>query len=145
MQRLKERLGPVAFVIDYLGLIEVPYAKGPYEAATKASRTLRIHALKEDVAVVVVHQLSRSMEKEKRPPAMHDLRDSGQIEQDATHIMFLHQERISEENDQVRDCVAILAKARRGGAPCVQQMRLIANISRFTQRAPGVQERGSPA
>ena len=132
MARLNETLKPVAFVIDYLGLIEVPYTKDEYQAMSKASRQLRVWALNNGVAVMCLHQLNRAMAKEKRPPSMHDLRGSGQIEQDATHIVFLHEEKVE---DQVRDCTAILAKARRGGAPAVQQLRMLADISRFTQRA----------
>jgi replicative DNA helicase len=48
---------------------------------------------------IMLSQLSRRAEQEKRRPVMSDLRDSGAIEQDADIIWFLHREKIN-TNDQ---------------------------------------------
>lgn len=141
LSMLKQKHDPAAVVIDYLGLIDVPYAKNEYEAVGKASRVMRTWARRNETAMVMVHQLNRASEKDNRPPKMHDLRGSGQIEQDATHIAFLHLEKVHE--DSRRDIACILAKSRRGGAPAVQLLTLDGACSRFVARAPSA-ERATP-
>lgn len=81
-------------VVDYLQLLS-PDTKGrsQYEAVSEISRGLKAIAKDSGVAILALAQLSREVEKrnEKRP-ALSDLRDSGQIEQDADSVMFLVRE-----------------------------------------------------
>lgn len=78
-------------IIDYLQLMS-PDSKGrsQYEAVSEVSRGLKAIAKDNDLAVFALAQLSRSVENrpEKRPQ-LSDLRDSGQIEQDADAVLFL--------------------------------------------------------
>lgn len=81
-------------IVDYLQLMS-PSRGGMslYESATEISRGLKLLAKDENLTVFALAQLSRDVEKrvEKRPVAS-DLRDSGQIEQDADVILFLYRE-----------------------------------------------------
>lgn len=81
-------------VIDYLQLM-AHSRKGmsPYEHASEVSVGLKQFAKSEGLAVMAVAQLSRDVEKrpDKRPMPS-DLRDSGQIEQDADVILFVYRE-----------------------------------------------------
>jgi replicative DNA helicase len=78
-------------IVDYLQLIspDTP-ARSEYEAVTEVSRTLKAMAKDENVAIMALSQLSRAVEQrgEKRPQ-LSDLRQSGQIEQDADAVLFL--------------------------------------------------------
>ena len=78
-------------VVDYLQLLS-PDTKGRsnYEAVSEVSRGLKALAKDHGVAVFALAQLSREVEKrpDKRPQ-LSDLRDSGQIEQDADAVLFL--------------------------------------------------------
>ena len=78
-------------IVDYLQLIspDTP-ARSEYEAVTEVSRTLKAMAKDEAVAIMALSQLSRAVEQrgEKRPQ-LSDLRQSGQIEQDADAVLFL--------------------------------------------------------
>ena len=46
------------------------------------------HGLK--IPVILLAQLGREVEKENRAPRLSDLRESGNIEQDADRVIFIH-------------------------------------------------------
>jgi len=78
-------------IVDYLQLLAPDYrTKNLYEATSLVSRGLKSLAKAEGVGVLALCQLSRQVEQrtDKRP-TLSDLRDSGQIEQDADAICFL--------------------------------------------------------
>ncbi|MBI0474238.1 hypothetical protein D9601_02515 [Sphingomonas sp. MA1305] len=81
-------------VIDYLQLLSPDgKAKSSYEAVSEISRGLKAIAKDAGVAILALAQLSREVEKRTdRRPQLSDLRDSGQIEQDADAVMFLVRE-----------------------------------------------------
>lgn len=76
-------------VIDYLQLIEEP-GRNPYEAATAISKKLHTLAQSVQVTVVALSQLARLDKQNPRYATMADLRESGQIEQDADTILLLN-------------------------------------------------------
>jgi replicative DNA helicase len=81
-------------VVDYLQLLR-PDGKtsSPYEAVSEVSRGLKMIAKMHDVGVMALAQLSRSVEqRENKRPMLSDLRDSGQIEQDADAVLFLYRD-----------------------------------------------------
>lgn len=76
-------------VVDYLQLMRVPKSSGRYEVITEISQALKEIAKENRVAVLALSQLSRAVEQraDKRPQ-LSDLRESGQIEQDADSVLF---------------------------------------------------------
>ena len=84
-------------IIDYLGLVSSGNSKSSdsrQEEVRKASLALKALARELKVPVIVVSQLSRSVEQrgENKRPILSDLRDSGSIEQDADVVMLLYRE-----------------------------------------------------
>ena len=84
-------------IIDYLGLISSGSSRSSdsrQEEVRKASLALKALARELKVPVIVVSQLSRSVEQrgENKRPILSDLRDSGSIEQDADVVMLLYRE-----------------------------------------------------
>jgi replicative DNA helicase len=76
----------VAFV-DYVQILSAP-GKDRYSQVTAASQALRQLASRLKIPIVVLAQFSREMEKrEKFQPSTRDLKESGQIEQDADVIL----------------------------------------------------------
>lgn len=80
-------------IVDYLGLIKGDPKVKRYEEVGEISRALKTIAKECDVAMVVLAQLNRECEKrEDKRPMLSDLRDAGDIEQDADHVMFVYRD-----------------------------------------------------
>lgn len=78
-------------VVDYLGLVRATDPRQlPVHAIAEISRQLKVVAITLGIAVIALSQLNRGPEADRRPPRLSDLRDSGAIEQDADHVLFLH-------------------------------------------------------
>ena len=86
---------PDLVAIDYLQLVE-PDSRlrmDRREVVTEVSRGLKFISRSLDVPVVAVAQLSRRPEERAdRRPQLADIRESGQIEQDADLVVFLYRE-----------------------------------------------------
>lgn len=81
-------------IIDYLQLLQ-PDGKprSAYESVSEVSRGLKALAKDAGVAILALAQLNRAVEqRDDKRPMLSDLRDSGQIEQDADAVIFLHRE-----------------------------------------------------
>ena len=89
-RRVKSRNGLSLIVVDYLQLISGDrYASSRENEISVISRGLKSMAKELEVPVIVLSQLNRDSEKEKRDPRLSDLRESGSIEQDADIVMLL--------------------------------------------------------
>lgn len=77
--------------IDYLQLIHQTGAKDRYSAVTEISMALHEFAQSTGTLVVALAQLNRETARTGIPPTAADLRESGQIEQDADAIILLAQ------------------------------------------------------
>jgi replicative DNA helicase len=91
--RLRALKPDVAF-IDYLGLIEDcnPRAgETKAQAVGRVTKALKQLAIELNIVIVILSQLNRaSVSEGNREPRLDDLRDSGDIEQDADRVIFLH-------------------------------------------------------
>lgn len=75
--------------VDYLQLLGSSHSSR-YESVTEISRRLKQTATRNQVAMLVLCQLNREVEKrEGNDPKLSDLRESGQIEQDADLVLML--------------------------------------------------------
>jgi replicative DNA helicase len=95
--RFEHRANPLGvIVVDYLSLIATdPSAKHQNRNLELGSYTRGFKALAKElgIPVVVLSQLNRSIENRADPkPKMSDLRDSGEIEQDADVIIMAHRD-----------------------------------------------------
>lgn len=78
-------------VVDYLQLLQPDQrARSAYESVSEVSRSLKVMAKDNALAIFALAQLSRDVERRAdKKPQLSDLKDSGQIEQDADAVMFL--------------------------------------------------------
>lgn len=75
--------------VDYLQLLSSDHGSR-YDSVTDISRRLKQCATRNNVALIVLCQLNREIEKrDGHEPKLSDLRESGQIEQDADTVLML--------------------------------------------------------
>lgn len=81
-------------VVDYLQLLRGDRRdESRYDLVSEASRRLKAMAKDYDVAVFALAQLNRSVEaREDKRPQLSDLKESGQLEQDADAVIFFYRE-----------------------------------------------------
>ena len=118
-QARAEHGGLGLIVVDYLQLMR---ADSRYDSRVQQvgemSRGLKILARELDVPVIALSQLSRGVEsRTDKRPMLSDLRESGQIEQDADLVMFIYRDEyyFPETTDRPGEAELIIAKHRNGG------------------------------
>lgn len=100
--------------IDYLQLMSSSERNDSlYRQVTEMTRRLKKLAKRLKIPIVLLCQLNRNSVSENRPPQMHDLRDSGSIEQDADIILML--DRLKDEQEQYTSKVNMYVRKNRGG------------------------------
>jgi replicative DNA helicase len=127
-RRLKSQFDIQMIVVDYLQLMDGTdkHTKGVNRDGEigKISRTLKSIAKELDVPVLALSQLSRTVESRPgvhgKRPIISDLRESGNIEQDADMVMFLYRPEYYGVTQDERGqstaglCELIIAKHRNG-------------------------------
>lgn len=122
-----KRAGCEVIFFDHMGLIRAEGHESRVRELGHITQELRQAAKRLDVAVVGLYQLNRANQIDKRPPSLHDLRGSGEIEENATHVLFLHNVTAVPEGAKppaTRTMQWIVPKnrnGRRGIAPCTSE------------------------
>jgi replicative DNA helicase len=93
-------------IIDHLGKVKpsARYSGNRNNEIGEITDGLKSLAREYDLAVVLLSQLSRQVEsRDDKRPILSDLRDSGNIEQDADCVMFLHRQAYYLERSEPAD------------------------------------------
>lgn len=103
-------------VIDYLGLVDLPQAERNDIAIGTITRGLKRLAKELQIPVLLLCQLSRKVEERgNKRPMLSDLRDAGQIEQDADVVVMLYRDKYYDPESVYGDVAEInIAKQRHG-------------------------------
>lgn len=106
-KEIKTKKGLEVIVIDHLGKITSEKNGSAYDQMKEISKKIKCIARELDVAMIVLCQLSRSVEqRQDKHPVMSDLRDSGNIEEDADTIGMLYRDgyyTAREKGERIRD------------------------------------------
>lgn len=105
---------PIYF-IDYLQLMTIE-GTDQVRGIGEITRQLKGLAKELDAPIILLSQLNRSLEQrpDKRP-LMSDLRQSGEIEQDADVIMFIYRDEVYNEDTPEKGIAEILVRKNRQG------------------------------
>ncbi len=124
----------IMVIIDYLQLITGnPVHKGNRtQEIGEISRTLKTMARQLDVCVIALSQLSRGVEqRQDKRPMMSDLRESGQIEQDADVIAFLYREDYYDRETENKNTIEIIIGKQRNGPVGSVELAFIKEYGKF--------------
>jgi replicative DNA helicase len=118
-------------IVDYLQLMVAGAGRDAprQEQVSAMSRAIKLMAREHHVPVVLLAQLNRDSVRDGKPPAVHHLRESGAVEQDADEIILLHRD---DDDPDLAGMVQLhLAKNRHGPTGKVL-LRWQPEISRIT-------------
>jgi replicative DNA helicase len=116
-RRLHARSELGLVIVDYLQLMRAEnHSDSRVEQVGQISRGLKMLARELKVPVIAVSQLSRGVEsRPDKKPLLSDLRESGQIEQDADLVMFIYRdEYYNRDSERPGEADIIIAKHRNG-------------------------------
>jgi len=115
-KRLQAQEGLDFVIVDYLGLVKTDTEfKQRNLAVSSISKGLKNLAYDLDVPVLALNQLNRDCEsRNDKRPLLSDLRESGDIEQDAHMVIFLYREHIYDKEADKREAEVIFRKNRSG-------------------------------
>ncbi len=146
-RRMHQQHGIKLFVIDYLQLVHstARRADNRQQEIAHISNGVKALAKELNVPVIVLAQLNRESEREKREPRLSDLRESGAIEQDADLVALLYRE-IKNKKDGEDDEDAghsydalpvnlLVAKQRNGPAGEIVRLTFLKGFTRFESAA----------
>jgi replicative DNA helicase len=143
-RRLHSRSPLGLVVVDYLQLMRPEdTSNSRVEQIGQISRGLKILARELNIPVIAVSQLSRAVEaRPDKKPLLSDLRESGQIEQDADLVMFIYRDEYYNRNESERpgEADVIVAKHRNGpvGEISLSFLERFPKFMNLTRREPDV-------
>src|SRR3989339_1061992 len=135
-RRLKMEKGLGMIMIDYLQLMS---GRGRVEnrvqEISEISRSLKTLAREIDVPVIALSQLSRAVEQRPdRRPRLSDLRESGEIEQTADLVMFIHREDYYNPQAERGNIAEIIIAKQRNGPVGTIELVFRKELAKFSSK-----------
>lgn len=98
---MKNDVGCDVYIVDYLQKIIPSKSDNRYQEVTKISNDIKRLTMAMKIPCIALAQLSRDSARTGKRPTLPDLKESGEIEQDASIVAFLHRpEYYGEMNDE---------------------------------------------
>lgn len=130
-RQVKRRFGLSLLIIDALGLMDYDSSRAVSELG-QITKTFKAFAKEMNIPVILLCQLSRKCEeRQDKRPVLSDLRDSGNIEQDADVVIMLYRDEYYNPNSQDKGIAEVLIRKNRQGKTGVIPLAFIGNQTRF--------------
>ncbi|MCX5748977.1 MAG: replicative DNA helicase [Candidatus Saganbacteria bacterium] len=137
-RRLKIEHGIGLVIVDFLQLMQTRgRSDNRVQEISEVARSLKTLARELDVPVLALSQLSRAIEqRQDRMPRLSDLRESGEIEQVADIVMFIHREDYyNPSSDKGNIAEIIIAKQRNGPTGSIELV-FRKEFTKFESKSP---------
>ncbi|WP_081570058.1 replicative DNA helicase [Moraxella catarrhalis] len=127
-------------LIDYMQLMRVPgMGDNKVNEMGEISRSLKALARELNCPVVALSQLNRKVEdRPNKRPLISDIRESGQIEQDADLILFVYRHHYyHQDKDDIKHLAEVIIGKNRQGERGKVPLKFIGEYVRFDDLIPG--------
>ena len=112
-RKLVYQHGIELLAIDYMGLVQ---GGQEYKTASENSRLCKVGARQLNLPIVALHQLKREVsERPDKHPQLTDLKQTGQIENDADLVLFLYREGYYQDTGLTEEPAELRIAAQRDG------------------------------
>ena len=130
-----EQEKPQYIIIDYVQLLRTQSRSGRTEEVQRISMELKALAMKYKIVVIELAQLSRAVEsRPDRRPTLSDLKETSQLEQDASGVMMLYRNSYYVENDEDKTKLELLIRKNRNGPVGVINYNFFGEIQKVGER-----------
>lgn len=137
VSRREKRMNDIdLIVIDHLQLVRGAGNKSRNDEVGVYTREFKAMAKELKIPVIVLSQLSRLLEQRtNKRPILSDLRDSGNIEQDADVVSFIYRDEVynQDENNPNRGKAELITAKQRQGPLGTTHLVWLARSTRFEQ------------
>lgn len=131
-RKIKRKHGLSMIVVDYLQLMRGEGDNRNQEIGG-ISRGLKSIAKEFDIPVIALSQLSRKVdERADKRPLNSDLRDSGEIEQDADQILFIYRDEVYNNESDFCGKAEIIVRKNRNGSIGEVMTNFSGELTRFS-------------
>lgn len=129
---LKQAKGLDVLIVDHLGLMDFP-RENMNISIGEITRQLKLLAKELDINIILISQLSRAVEQrgDKRP-MLSDLRDSGNIEQDADLVMFCYRDAYYHPETTDKNIMEVIVAKQRNGKTGTLKMAYADNMQKIS-------------
>ena len=133
-RRLKAEADVQLVVIDYLQLMRSSRKRveSRFQEISEIIRDVKAFARELNVPVIALSQLSRDIEKRQdQSPKLSDLRETGELEQTADLVLFIHREDYYDTSKQTASAAKLVIAKHRNGATGAIDLVFRKDVSRF--------------
>ena len=141
-RRLKIERGLGLVIVDYMQLMRGRQrVENRVQEISEIARSLKTLARELEVPVVALSQLSRAVEQRTdRIPRLSDLRESGEIEQTADVVMFIHREDYYNPQSERGNVAEIIIAKQRNGPVGTIELVFRKEIAKFSSKESRYEE-----
>jgi replicative DNA helicase len=133
LRRIKRKSGLAVVVIDYMQLMSTARPENRLQEVSEVSRSLKQIAKEFNCCVIAVCQLNRAAEsRTDKRPMLSDLRESGQLEQDADVVVMVHREAYYAPQTPIGNVAELLVRKCRDGETGTAWCLWNGELTRFT-------------
>jgi replicative DNA helicase len=132
LRKLMATTGADLCIMDYLGLMKSATKESRNQAIGEISRDTKQLAKELDMPLILLSQLNRENQRRSDPrPQLSDLRDSGDIEQNADMVIFIHRDAYYSETPQNANIAELIVAKNRNGATGLVKSAFVKHLTLF--------------
>lgn len=141
-RRLCARQKVSAVFIDHFQLMHsIGRAESRHQELSLISHSLKHLAIECDLTIVLLSQLNRECERDKRRPQLADLKETGSLEEDADVVLFVHRpEQYNRQDESLRGVAEFIIGKHRNGPTGKLNMVFLHGFQKFEERSAGMEE-----